>query len=67
MVVISVMMSTRTENNNAAHSPSSALLDDAEALKDRTDEAADLADLEAAIRAVAPANLPPQSVIRSST
>jgi ArsR family transcriptional regulator, virulence genes transcriptional regulator len=42
MVVISVMMSTRTENNNAAHSPSSALLDDAEALKDRTDEAADL-------------------------
>ncbi|WP_099864990.1 ArsR/SmtB family transcription factor [Pararhizobium haloflavum] len=35
-------MSTRTESNNAAERPSSELIEDAEALKGKSDEAADL-------------------------
>jgi DNA-binding transcriptional ArsR family regulator len=42
MTVINVMMSTRTDNNNTANRPSSSLVSDAEALKLKSDEAADL-------------------------
>ena len=42
MTVINVMMSTRTDNNNTAKRPSSSLVSDAEALKLKSDEAADL-------------------------
>ena len=42
MTVINVMMSTRTDKNNTAKRPSSSLVSDAEALKLKSDEAADL-------------------------